>query len=195
MSVQMNGAPLSLPLEALSDVIEDCLAEGQEVIMTVTGNSMCPFLWHERDQVVLTRVTDASTLQVGDVPLYRRCNGQLVLHRIVERDDGTKRRRYGEKGALPTMHSSTGLTYTMLGDAQTQPEANIYPEQIVAVATAFIREHKRWDCRSTAYRRRSLRWHKLLPLRALLVRLFHLSVAVRRKAAKLVKRKSRRTER
>ena len=159
--------------------------------MTITGNSMCPFLRHERDQVVLSKPCDPATLQVGDVLLYQRRGGQLVLHRIVERDDGTKRRRYGEKEPLPSMHSSTGLTYTMLGDAQTEPEPDIRPDQIVALATAFIRNGKRWDCHSTAYRRRSLRWHKLLPLRALLVRMYHLSVAARRKAVNIFEKKNR----
>ena len=191
MSTRAETASLAVSTEALSDVIKDCLAQGQEVILTITGNSMCPFLRHERDQVVLIKPSDPETLQVGDVPLYQRRGGQLVLHRIVERDDGAKRRRYGEKEPLPSMHSSTGLTYTMLGDAQTDPELNVHPDQIVAVATAFIRAGERVDCHSTAYRRRSLRWHKLLPLRAPLVRMYHLSVAARRKAANLFDRKNR----
>ena len=191
MSANVETASLRVSTEALSDVIIDCLAEGKEVILTITGNSMCPFLRHERDQVVLIKPSDSTTLQTGDVPLYRRRGGQLVLHRIVQRDDGVKRRRYGEKESLPSMHSSTGLTYTMLGDAQTEPEPNIRPEQILAVATAFIRAGERLDCHATAYRRRSLRWHRLLPLRTPLVRMYHLSVAARRKAANIFAKKNK----
>lgn len=174
MSRGQNAVTVQVPIMELSPLMIACLDEGKEVLLTVTGNSMGIFLRHRRDQVVLVKPADPTMLQPGDVPLYRRDNGQMVLHRIVERDDGTKRRLYGEREPLPSMHSSSPLTYTMLGDAQTKSEPNIRPDQIVAVAIAFLRKGKRWDCRSTAYRRRSLRWHKLMPLRATLVRLWHL---------------------
>lgn len=172
---------LQVSIEELSPLMIACLDEGKEIQITVTGNSMCPFLLHKRDQVVLKKPADPTMLQVGDVPLYRRKNGQFVLHRIVERDDGQKRRIYGEKEPFPSMHSSSPLTYTMLGDAQTENEPNIRPEQIVAVATAFVRKGERWECRGTAYRRRALRWHKLLPIRKPLVRLCHLWHGARNK--------------
>lgn len=174
MSGAAESASVQVSMTELSPLVIACLDEGKEVLLTVTGNSMGPFLRHKRDQVVLIKPADPTVLQPGDVPLYRRKSGRFVLHRIVERDDGNKRRLYGERDALPSMHSSSPLTYTMLGDAQTVRESDIAPEQIVAVAVAFVRKGKRWDCRGTAYRRRSLRWHKLMPLRAPLVRLWHL---------------------
>ncbi len=174
MSRLQEPQALQVSLAELSPLMIACLDEGKEIQITVTGNSMCPFLRHLRDQVVLVKPDDPTMLQVGDVPLYRRNNGQFVLHRIVERDDGQKRRIYGEKETFPSMHSSSPLTYTMLGDAQTENEPNIHPEQIVAVATAFVRKGERWECRGTIYRRRSLRWHKLMPIRKPLVRLCHL---------------------
>lgn len=171
----------------LTPLMLECLDMGQEVLLTVTGNSMSPLLRHERDQVVLVKPSDPTVLRTGDVPLYRRDNGQIVLHRIVERDDGKKRRFYGERQALPSMHSSSGLTYTLLGDAQTEREPNVRPEQILAVAAAFIRDGKRVDCHSTVYRRRCLRWHRLLPLRAPLVWLWHLPRRVKNKCIRLFK--------
>ncbi len=185
MSKGQNAATVQVSMAELSPLMIACLDEGKEVLLTVTGSSMGTFLRHRRDQVVLVKPADPTTLQPGDVPLYRRQSGQLVLHRIVERDDGTKRRLYGERESLPSMHSSSPLTYTMLGDAQTQREPNIRPEQIVAVAIAFVRKGKRWDCRGTAYRRRSLRWHKLMPLRAPLVRLWHLLHGARNRLERL----------
>jgi hypothetical protein len=62
----------------------------------------------------------------------------------------------------------------MLGDAQWLEEPHIEPDQIVAVATAFISRGKRWECADPAYQDNRLRWHRLLPLRPLLVRLYHL---------------------
>ena len=162
---------VGVPLEQLAPVMTECLAQGQEVVLTVTGNSMSPFLRHQKDQVVLV-ACDPAALRPGDVPLFRRRNGKYVLHRIVERDDGVACTRWGQEQPLPSHCDS--LQYTMLGDAQWQEEPHIAPDQIVACATAFISRGKRWECDSDAYRRNRLRWHRLLPLRPVLVRLYHL---------------------
>lgn len=150
-----------LPMAQLTPLMVACLEQGQEVILTVTGDSMSPFLRDKRDQVVLTSV-DPTALAVGDVPLYRRKSGQYVLHRIVERDDGVTVTCYGGD-SLPSQGGD--LRYTMLGDAQWLREEGITPDQIVACATAFIRKGRRWDCDSIAYQRNRLRWHHLLPWR------------------------------
>ena len=138
MSQTTKSAALTVSIKDLSPLMSALLDEGKEIRFTVTGNSMGPFLRHKRDQAVLVKPADPTSLQVGDVPLYRRDNGQLVLHRIVERDDGQKRYLYGERDPLPSMHVDGPLTYTMLGDAQTVSEPNVRPEQIMAVATAFM---------------------------------------------------------
>ena len=162
---------VGVPLELLEPIMSECFTQGQEVVLTVTGNSMSPFVLDKRDQVVLA-ACDPSTLQPGDVPLFRRANGKYVLHRIVERDDGTSCIRWGEEQMLPSHCDS--LCYTMLGDAQWQEEPNIAPEQIVACAKAFIRRGKRWECDSEVYIRNRMRWHRLLWLRPVLVPLYHL---------------------
>ena len=162
---------VGVPLEQLAPVLSDCLSSGQEVVLTITGHSMSPFLRNKKDQVVLT-ACDPTALRPGDVPLYRRLGGRYVLHRIVERDDGVTRTRWGRAEALPSR--CDGLQYTMLGDAQWQEEPHITPDRIVAVATAFISRGKRWECDSDAYRRNRLRWHRWLWLRPVLVRLYHL---------------------
>lgn len=174
MSAQTKGNPTMLvSLEEMAPVIEAGLAQGQEVVLTVTGNSMAPFLRHQRDQVVLT-ATDPTALQPGDVPLYRRRNGQFVLHRIVERDDGTCRRRLGDEDALPSAHVGAALHFTMLGDAQTDPEPRIETDQIIACAAAFLHKGKRLDCDSRRYCRRVRRWHRWLPERRVLMWLYYL---------------------
>ena len=157
---------VEIPLKELSPLMTECLAQGQEVLLTVTGNSMSPFLRHKRDQVVLT-ACDPATLSVGDVPLIRRDNGQYVLHRIVERDDGTTRTRYGCGRALSS--AGTSLQYTLLGDAQWVEEPHVRPDQVVACATAFIRRGKRWECQAPAYRRNRLGWHRLLWARPVMI--------------------------
>lgn len=167
MSKNYTPPLVEMSLRDLSPVMLECLAAGQEVVLTVTGNSMSPFLRHQRDQVVLRPCSDPSALQPGAIPFYRRENGQYVLHRIVERDDGQVAVRYGDKATYPS--AGDGLQYTLLGDAQWITEPGIRPEQVVAYATAFIRKGKRWECDSSAYRRNRLFWHRLLPLRKNLI--------------------------
>ena len=157
---------VEVSLSELSPLMLECLAQGQEVLMTVTGNSMSPFLRHKRDQVVLS-ACDPESLQVGDVPFYRRDNGQYVLHRIVERDDGVVRTRYGSRRVLPSIGGD--LTFTMLGDAQWTEEPDIRADQVLARATAFVRLGRRWECDSAAYRFHRLLWHRFLPIRKTLM--------------------------
>lgn len=174
---EMPQRDVRLPMAELTPLLADCIAQGQEVVITVTGNSMSPFLRHRRDQAVLT-AADAGALQPGDVPLYRRRNGQYVLHRVVERRENGICYRLG--AAPCPAADAAGVQYTMLGDAQTQLEHGICPEQIVAVATAFYRSGHYRPCDAPAYRRRVLRWHRLLPVRRWLLAAYHLPGRVAR---------------
>lgn len=62
--------------------VEELVAEGQSVEMTVKGFSMRPFLRNERDVVVLSP-TSAERLRCGMVVLFRH-RGSHVLHRLVK---------------------------------------------------------------------------------------------------------------
>lgn len=141
---------MELPMAELSPLLLDSLSRGQEVVLPVTGVSMTPFLHPGRDAVVLQQ-TDPTALQPGDVALFRRDNGQYVLHRVWRRVQ------------QPT------LTYTMLGDAQWAGEPGVRPEQILAIAAAFIMKEQRVSCTDPAYRRRVAVWQRLLPLRRILL--------------------------
>ena len=61
--------------------LETLLEEYGEIIRPIKGISMLPMLREDRDAVRLVPVKE--DLKVGDVPLYRKTNGQYVLHRIV----------------------------------------------------------------------------------------------------------------
>ena len=171
MSKKNQPRWVGVPLDQLAPIMSECLAQGQEIVLTVTGNSMSPFVRDKKDQVVLV-ACDPAALQPGDVPLFRRRNGKYVLHRIVERDDGVTCTRWGREESLPSHCDS--LRYTMLGDAQWQEEPDIAADQIVACATAFISRGKRWECSGDAYQRNRLRWHRWLWLRPLLIHSYHL---------------------
>ena len=150
---------VNLSMSQITPVITQCIENGSEVILTVTGNSMCPFLKDRRDQVVLVKA-QPENLKVGDVPLYCRRNGKYVLHRVVEVNN---------------------RVYTMLGDAQTDKEPGIEPDQIVAVAKAFIRKGKRYECDSSAYKRYVALWGFLLPIRGFWFKCYRFAARTYRK--------------
>lgn len=136
-------------LAELSPVMQDCIEAGSEVVLTVTGNSMRPYLRHLRDQVVLAKC-DPQHLQIGDVPLYRRPDGKFVLHRVV---------------------GLGASTYTLCGDAQTEKEFAVPTDCILAVATGFYRRGKRVSCSSFLYRVYWRFWMAAFPIRPFLLRL------------------------
>lgn len=155
-------------LHELSPVMVECIEAGSEVVLIVTGNSMRPFLASGRDQVVLKKC-DVSTLQVGEVPLYQRADGQFVLHRIVD------------LGAS---------TYTMCGDAQTEKEYGVPTNRIVAVAVGFHRKGKYVPCTNFWYKVYVRVWMVLRPIRPILLRGMYLYKRVTAKLGKIFKKKA-----
>ena len=68
-------------MEQLMPILADQLKIGGRANLVVTGNSMYPTLRHRADVVNLIPV--CRPLKRGDLILYRRENGQYILHRIV----------------------------------------------------------------------------------------------------------------
>ncbi len=117
MRVENKTLPPELLLEEYRKLLQE---EGvRELPLTITGNSMSPFLIHGRDTVFLSRMTRPA--RRGDALLYRRDNGAYVLHRV-----------YAVKPE----------GYTMVGDAQTELEPGIRPDQIIAIVTRVTRKGK-----------------------------------------------------
>ncbi len=69
-----------IPNELFFASVEEMLAEGRSVEMTVKGFSMRPFLRNERDVVVLSPLAEGA-LREGMVVLFRY-KGRHVLHRL-----------------------------------------------------------------------------------------------------------------
>jgi hypothetical protein len=122
-------------------LILERLAAGENVQFTPRGTSMRPMIYGDRDHVVLSPVK--GKLKKYDIPLYKRDNGQYVLHRIVK----------------------VGETYTMVGDNQYQREPGIRPDQLLAVVSAFVRDGKLYSVTDPAYRAYCRIWHFSRPLR------------------------------
>lgn len=141
--------PRIVDIDAYMPVLRELLAQGQSVSLTVTGESMSPFLRHGRDQIRLAAVT--APPQRGDMVFFRRRNGQYIMHRVLRRmPDGN---------------------YAIIGDGQQQVESPIAPEQIFAVVPQVCRKGIWLGPESFWWRFFAGPWLTLLPLRPLLRRM------------------------
>ena len=147
-----------MPMSALTPLMEEILAQGGSVEMTVTGHSMEPML---HDRVSRVRLRAPRELKRGDLPLYRRTDGHYVLHRVTQADDGC---------------------VTCCGDAQWVLERNIARGQIVAVTEAFDRKGGRWVSADSALY--GVYWRVWLAIRPLR----HLAVGGMRRIKRLLAR-------
>ena len=144
-------------LEDVMPLIREKLEAGDNVTFSPRGTSMLPFLKDGRDTVTLSPVTNK--LKKYDIPLYKRENGQYVLHRVVR----------------------VGDTYTCIGDNQFVFEKGIKHEQIIAVVTSCVRNGKKISPNSFIWRIYAIFWHySRFPRRV--------SLALRRRIVKLFKK-------
>lgn len=63
--------------------IEKILIENHTIAYKVKGDSMRPTLEENHDVVIIRSLDDGERLQLFDIPLYKRENGKLLLHRVV----------------------------------------------------------------------------------------------------------------
>ena len=133
-------------LAALCGLID----EGHEVAIPVAGSSMTPFLGDGRDQVFVKKPW--RPIRRGDIVLYRRGNGDFVLHRVY---------RVQKKGNT--------ATYDLIGDAQKDVERGIQREQIFAVATRAKRKGKIIGSGNLYWWFFRYIWIRIIPLRRMLI--------------------------
>ena len=146
-----------LRLEQLLPLIQEQLNAGKSVRFSPRGISMLPMLRQGMDSVVLSPLP--SKLKKYDLPLYRRENGQFVLHRIVK----------------------AGETYTCVGDNQFALEKGVEHSQIIGVCTAVQRKGKpNKSINSPLWRVYAVIWHYTRFPR-------HVFVAVLRRIKKIFK--------
>lgn len=99
-------------------VVQEILQnENSRVSIIVTGVSMYPFLKEGIDSVELMK-PDFNKLKKLDIVLIKRRNGVYVLHRVCRKQDDC---------------------FYMVGDNQVYVEGPLYPEQLVAVVSAVIK--------------------------------------------------------
>ena len=90
---------------------------------------MLPLLREGRDSVIIEALRGNPAR--GDVVLYRRDNGDYVLHRIV---------------------ALSGDRYTMCGDNQHRVERGIRRDQIIAVMTSYYRGEREKSISALSYK-------------------------------------------
>lgn len=141
--------------------VRSAISRGEEVIMAVRGRSMIPYLRPGHDEVLLSPVSDLSTLRPGDILLAAvsmepRISGartetsilpRLILHRLIDRTPD---------GQL-----------ILMGDGNLHQRETCSPSDIIARVSAIIDtadQSRRIPSRATL-------WRHLLPLRPVLLRL------------------------
>lgn len=126
---------------------EDILDQEGQLIYTNVGTSMMPLLRQRRD-VMLIRKKGPERLHWLDCPLYKRDNGQYILHRVlwVRRHD-----------------------YVICGDNQWRPETGITDRHVIGVLEAVDRDGKQLLMSSPKMRLYGLLQFLFFPLRALVL--------------------------
>ena len=138
----------TIDTKSFLDTLCTLCEEGKTVSTVVEGGSMLPFLSPGRDYVFLNKITKAP--KRGDIILYKRKNGDYILHRI-------QKVRNGE--------------YFLVGDRQTQVEGGIKKENLCAIVTEVRRKDKILNSKSPVWFFYKHIWLSLLRFRPFLLKL------------------------
>lgn len=147
----------SVRLAEVFPLMQERINKGESVQFTPHGTSMRPTIYGGRDQVVLAALPEK--LKKYDLPLYRRDNGQFVLHRIVKAEG----------------------TYTCIGDNQFVYEPGVRQDQMLALAIGFYRKGKFYRTDSFGYCLYSRLWCWSRPVRYVVRRCRGIAGAVLRR--------------
>lgn len=126
---------------------EDVIERDGRLVYTNVGDSMHPLIRQDRDILIIEKPN--GRLKKYDVPLYKRDNGQYVLHRVlkVRKDD-----------------------YVICGDNRYSKEYGITDRHIIGVLTAVVRDGKEMPITDLWYRLYVHLWCDLFPLRAFILK-------------------------
>lgn len=138
--------------------LEQELKEGRMCVSTTSGDSMYPMLRNRRDAVVIEPVN--GQLKRYDLPLYRRPDGQYVLHRIL---------CVKKKG------------YVICGDNRWSREYPVPHEWILGIVTGFYRDHSYISVKDPGYRFYVHLWCDFFWIRALILRVRSVWVRMKKK--------------
>ena len=133
-------------------VVREILSQGKETSITITGNSMSPFLIHGRDEILIS--PPDGKWKKGDMAFFVRDNGQYIMHRICKVDQN-------------------GDCY-FVGDAQQLIEGPIRPEQMFGKITRVKRKGVWIDEKDFWWKFFERIWIHIIPLRPACCKLYGL---------------------
>ena len=123
--------------------VEELLYENKNVQLHPQGYSMYPLITPGRDEVVISPLA-SHKIRRGDVLLYRRKNGKLILHRVYKvRND----------------------TLFFVGDNESAVEGPLDLDQVYGIMTSFIRKGRKYRVNNFLYFLYWQTWLFLLPFR------------------------------
>lgn len=129
---------------------EEILSKHGQIVKTPTGCSMRPMLKNKEDHVVIESI--CAPLRVNDVVLFKRDNGQYVLHRIIKIRQND---------------------FVIRGDNCIENEYGITENQIIGKLKGFFKGNHYIDCdKSIIYKLYVLIWRITFFPRAFIIRLF-----------------------
>lgn len=124
------------------------LKEGKEIEIHPDGTSMFPLINPPSDSVILRDIGE-TRLKTGDILLYQRESGLLVLHRLCRiRNDG----------------------YYFTGDNQTEVEGPLPETRLLAIVTHIRRNGHMISVKNPVYKFCSRIWLVLRPVRPFISR-------------------------
>lgn len=139
-------------------VLEEMIRNGETVSVPISGYSMNPFLADKRDHVMVKQPD--WPLKRGDIVLYRRRNGQFILHRIWKiRADG----------------------YYIVGDGQTIIEGPISRSQIIGKVIRIKRKGQWINEQNRIWRFFETIWIRIVPIRPILRKTYSFFAKMRRR--------------
>ena len=142
---------IKLDMSDIYEIIDIAFKNNQSIILKVRGMSMFPLLKDNRDSFKLEKIT--SKPKRKDIVLYKRDNGQYVLHRIIKKKDNL---------------------YTIVGDNQHVKEYPIRLDQILGVVSEVIRKDKVINLKtSKKYKIYSSLWCFNLFIRRVILKIMH----------------------
>lgn len=137
--------------------IEDIIREKGFYITRPKGTSMFPMLNQNKNEICVIKA-NADEINKYDVPLYKRENGEYVLHRVIDIDDSG---------------------FVCCGDNQWVPEYGVRGEQIIGKLDRWYKGKKEHTVRDASYLRYVKFWCKSLGLRHFILWFCHKSWRLR----------------
>lgn len=137
---------------------EEELEQSGKLVYPNVGVSMRPLIKQDRDLLIIEKAK--GRLKKYDIPLYKRANGQYVLHRVVKVREND---------------------YVILGDNCVSKEYGITDSQILGVLTSLVRNGKEVDFNSFGYKLYVRARYAHYPVRVIISRLKRLAKKILRR--------------